>query len=118
VKNKSFPIISMLTMMCSASLAQNTTDLNVFAPHTGNPIIPAYLADASLFYDAKTNAFYAFGTNDGAGGANVFPPQFWFSHDGKTWKNKIIDLPKTWTDYAGTNEVWAPSMIYYPVTSN
>ncbi|MBL4676129.1 MAG: family 43 glycosylhydrolase [Mucilaginibacter sp.] len=113
---KIFFIFAILNVASSVTFAQIKKDLNVFAQHTGNPIIPAYLADASVFYDAKTDAFYAFGTNDGAGGSNVFPPQVWFSHDGKSWKNKIIDLPKSWTDYAGTNEVWAPSMIYYPVT--
>ncbi|TSJ44672.1 family 43 glycosylhydrolase [Mucilaginibacter corticis] len=103
-------------MIWSAGFAQTVKDLGVFAQHTGNPVIPAYLADASFFYDAKTNAFYAFGTNDGAGGGNVFPPQAWYSYDGKTWKNKIIDLPKSWTDFAGTTAVWAPSMIYYQPT--
>lgn len=86
--------------------------MDVFAQRTGNPVIPAYLADASFYYDSVTHTFYAFGTNDGAGGENVFPPQVWFSHDGSTWQNKIIDLPKSWTDYADTNLVWAPSMIY------
>lgn len=52
-------------------LAQQTMagrDINVFAPNTGNPVIPAYLADATVVYDSKTDAFYAYGTNDGAGG--------------------------------------------------
>lgn len=116
MKKTFFNLIFLLTTMMSVGFAQTKTDLGVFSQRTGNPVIPAYLADASVFYDAKTDAFYAFGTNDGAGAENVFPGQIWFSHDGKTWKNEIIDLPKTWTDFAGTKYVWAPSVIYCPGT--
>lgn len=95
---------------------QGTKDLNVFAMQTGNPVIPAYLADASIIYDQKSNTFYAYGTNDGAGGGNVFPTQMWYSKDCKKWMNRPLNLPKSWTDYAGTVALWAPSMHYNPST--
>ncbi|OOQ61908.1 family 43 glycosylhydrolase [Mucilaginibacter pedocola] len=115
---KKFQIIAILLLAinCLYTKAQTVKDLDVFAQGTGNPIIPAYLADASVFYDKNTDAFYAFGTNDGASGENVFPAQMWYSKDGKDWKNKQIDLPQTWTDYAGEKYVWAPSVVYYPGT--
>jgi hypothetical protein len=91
-------------------------DLDVFSMQTGNPTIPAYLADASFYYDKNTDTFYAYGTNDGAGGGNVYPTQVWYSKDCKTWKNEIVIFPKSWTDYAGTVAVWAPSIEYSPVT--
>lgn len=92
------------------------SDLDVFSMNTGNPVIPAYLADASVFYDEKTKRFYAFGTNDGAEGGNVYPAQMWYSDDCANWVNKEIELPKTWTDHAGTVAVWAPSIEYSSVT--
>lgn len=88
----------------------------MFAPSTGNPVIPAYLADASIVYDKKTDTFYAYGTNDGAGGGNVYPTQMWYSKDCRRWQNKPLSLPKSWTDYAGTTALWAPSFIYNPST--
>lgn len=91
-------------------------DLNVFSMKTGNPTVPAYLADASFYYDKKTDMFFAYGTNDGAGGGNVYPTQVWYSKDCKTWKNEIVVFPKSWTDYAGTVAVWAPSIEYNPAT--
>jgi hypothetical protein len=91
-------------------------DLHVFSVRTGNPAVPAYLADASLCYDSITDTFYAYGTNDGAGGGNVYPPQMWYSKDCKVWKNREIVFPKSWTDYAGTVAVWAPSTVYNPAT--
>ena len=92
------------------------TDLHVFSMQTGNPTVPAYLADASFYYDPKTDMFYAYGTNDGAGGGNVYPAQVWYSTDCKTWKNEIVTFPKSWTDQAGTVAVWAPSIEYHPDT--
>lgn len=91
-------------------------DLDVFSMQTGNPTVPAYLADASFYYDKVTDMFYAYGTNDGAGGGNVYPTQVWYSKDCKVWKNAIVNLPKSWTDYAGTVAVWAPSIEYHPLT--
>lgn len=96
--------------------AQGTKDTNVFSMQTGNPVIPAYLADASIMYDQKTGMFYAYGTNDGAGGGNVYPTQMWYSKDCKNWINRPLHLPQSWTDYAGTTALWAPSMIYNPST--
>lgn len=97
-------------------IEEKATDLNVFSPQTGNPVIPAYLADASIVYDELTKTFYAYGTNDGAGGGNVFPTQMWYSKDCKNWINRPLSLPKSWTDYAGAVALWAPSMLYNPST--
>lgn len=98
------------------NMATPLKDLNVFSMQTGNPTVPAYLADASFYYDKYTDTFYAYGTNDGAGGGNVYPTQVWYSKDCKTWKNEIVLFPQSWTDYAGNEAVWAPSIEYNPRT--
>ena len=95
---------------------QTDNDLNVFSMHTGNPAIPAYLADATMIYDKETDTFYAYGTNDGGGGENVFPTQMWYSTDCKNWINRPLALPSSWTEAAGTKALWAPSIIYNPGT--
>ena len=108
-----------LTLIPLNTNAQHTLqgeDISVFSPSTGNPVIPAYLADATIIYDDKTDTFYAYGTNDGAGGGNVYPTQMWYSKDCRRWKNQPLNLPKSWTDYAGTTALWAPSIIYNPST--
>lgn len=94
--------------------APGAKDLNVFAMQTGNPAIPGYLADATIIYDKHTKMFYAYGTNDGAGGGNVYPTQVWYSRDCKRWMNRPLHLPQSWIDYAGTTALWAPSIIYNP----
>ena len=91
-------------------------DLGVFSPHTGNPVVPGYWADATVAYDARTRKFYAYGTNDGAGGGNVYPTQMWYSDNGKEWFNRPLRLPASWTDYAGTTALWAPSFIFHPAS--
>lgn len=111
-KHRFFTIALLLA--CTLCYAQNAKDKEVFAKRTGNPVIPAYLADASLFYDQLTDAFYAYGTNDGNSGENVFPTQAWFSRDGKNWKNELVELPSAWINAAGTRYVWAPSIVYLP----
>lgn len=119
LKNALFAFVMFLYAGASPLIAQQTMagqDMSVFAPNTGNPVIPAYLADATMFYDSKTDAFYAYGTNDGAGGGNVYPTQMWFSKDCRRWENRPLTLPKQWTEYAGTKALWAPSFIYYPPT--
>lgn len=91
-------------------------DMSVFAPCTGNPVIPAYLADATIVYDEKSETFYAYGTNDGAGLPNVYPTQFWRSKDCRRWENFPLPLPEAWIECAGSDFVWAPSSIYNPHT--
>jgi hypothetical protein len=88
-----------LLLICFHCSAQQSKDFNVFSKGNGNPIIPGYLA---------------YGTNDGNSGENVFPTQVWYSKDGKKWKNQLVALPKEWTDAAGTNYIWAPSIVYHP----
>lgn len=100
-----------------AQLPDNAgNDMHVFDMQTGNPVIPAYLADATIVYDERTHMFYAFGTNDGAGGGNVYPTQMWYSSNCRDWKNRALQLPSSWTALAGTTAVWAPSFIYHPAT--
>ena len=63
-------VLALSLMVPSVIHAQQTMlgrDLNVFAQNTGNPVIPAYLADASIVYDEHSDMFYAYGTNDGGG---------------------------------------------------
>lgn len=91
-------------------------DVDIFAMGNGNPTVPAYLADASFYYDENTDMFYAYGTNDGAGGNNVFPTQVWYSKDCKKWENQDVEFPAAWIDEMGTNAIWAPSITYNPDT--
>lgn len=112
-------VLALSLMTPSPMHAQQTMlgrDLNVFAQNTGNPVIPAYLADASIVYDEHSDMFYAYGTNDGGGIENVYPTQMWMSKDCRRWENRPLALPKSWTDLAGTKCVWAPSFIYNPST--
>lgn len=112
--------VCMACALASAPFCQAAVscegDMGVFGMHTGNPVIPAYLADASVMYDGRTDMFYAYGTNDGGGGENVYPTQMWYSKDCRQWHNKPLNLPQSWIDESGKKALWAPSMIYYPVT--
>lgn len=81
-------VLALSLMVPSVIHAQQTMlgrDLNVFAQNTGNPVIPAYLADASIVYDEHSDMFYAYGTNDGGGIENVYPTQMWMSKDCRRW---------------------------------
>ena len=89
-----------------------TKDQNIFAQGTGNPVIPGYLADVSVYYDEATDKFYAYGTNDGNGIRNVYPTQAWYSDDLKNWQHEDVNLPKEWE---GNKECfWAPSIQRNP----
>lgn len=120
--NKKLIFASLCALWCMAprvgaqTPVSNQPDQGVYNPCTGNPVIPAYLADATFYYDQKSKRFYAYGTNDGAGGGNVYPTQMWYSKDCKDWKNQPLQLPQEWIDAKGDKAIWAPSMIYHPVT--
>lgn len=118
-------ILALLGAIALGSATAQTTrepqtmlgrDKGVLDHCTGNPVIPAYLADATIVYDQTSNRFYAYGTNDGAGLDNVFPIQYWWSEDCMNWHNSPLQLPQEWHELCGTKYVWAPSFIYNPAT--
>ena len=114
-------VLALSLMVPSVIHAQQTMlgrDLNVFAQNTGNPVIPAYLADASIVYDEHSDMFYAYGTNDGGGIENVYPTQMWMSKDCRRWENRPLALPKSWADLAGTKCVWAPTSYTTPLQAS
>ncbi len=89
----------------------------VFDRQTGNPFIPGYTADGSIFFDDARQAFYLYGTNDGNFYPNVWPTQVWYSKDFKDWRHQENKLPAKWfksPNRPGESEVWAPSIFRYP----
>ncbi|MCR5793496.1 MAG: discoidin domain-containing protein [Lachnospiraceae bacterium] len=105
------------------SIDKGAQDKDIFAIGVGNPTVPAYLADTTVYYDEQTERFMAFGTNDGNGAANVYPTQMWYSTDCKNWHNTLVDFPNGWAGAlsdAGLGSiddaVWAPSFVYNPDT--
>jgi hypothetical protein len=88
---------------------------------TGNPFVPGYTADGTVFYDSTGSSFYLFGTNDGNGLDNVWPPQVWISPDFKNWTHRDVVLPSAWFEDPNNgwkSEVWAPSIIKHPSNGN
>lgn len=77
--------------------------------HTGNPTIPGYTADATVWYDTATGLFLIYGTNDGNFVDNVWPPQVFYSDDFCNWRRQSLELPEAWfpVDHLW---VWAPSI--------
>lgn len=64
-------ILALLGAIALGSATAQTTrepqtmlgrDMGVLDHCTGNPVIPAYLADATIVYDQTSNRFYAYGT--------------------------------------------------------
>ncbi len=78
--------------------------------NNGNPFIPGYFADPSIFYDADTKTFYLFATTDGNWIAYSAEPTVWYSTDFVHWKSQPLTLPSTWPK----QELWAPSVMKHP----
>jgi hypothetical protein len=82
------------------------------SPSTGNPIIPGYFADPSVFYDSATRTFYIYSTTDGSWITYAGQPTVWYSTDFVSWKHQALVLPAIWP----TQPLWAPSVIKHPTT--
>ncbi|MEK7952615.1 family 43 glycosylhydrolase [Luteolibacter soli] len=80
---------------------------------TGNPVLPGYWADPTVYYDAPSNAFYCFATVDGVDAGWQHDPHYAVSKDLVNWKIVPIDLPKVWPlPVAGKpRALWAPSIV-------
>lgn len=78
---------------------------------SGNPIIPGYTADTTVWYDEQSGLFLAYGTNDGNYVDNVWPPQVFYSDDFCHWRRQSLELPEAWfpKDHLW---VWAPSIAF------
>ncbi len=86
------------------------------APGTGNPVLPGYWADPTLYYDAGSNAFYCFATVDGVDAGWQHDPHFAVSKDLVSWKFVPLDLPKVWPLPVADKPraLWAPSIVRSP----
>ena len=82
------------------------------SPSTGNPIIPGYFADPSVFYDSGTKIFYLYTTTDGSWITYASQPTVWSSTDFVHWKSQAMVLPSIWP----TSPLWAPSVIKHPTS--
>jgi len=80
------------------------------SPSNGNPFLPGYFADPSIFYDADSQLFYVFATTDGNWIAYSAEPTVWYSSDFVSWKSQALSLPAIWP----TPPLWAPSVIKHP----
>jgi hypothetical protein len=80
------------------------------SPHTGNPFLPGYFADPSVFYDEATSTFYVYATTDGNWIDFSADPLVWHSKDFLHWRAERLSLPATWPK----QPLWAPSVMKHP----
>jgi len=88
----------------SASLAAWDT------PENGNPIVPGYFADPSIFYDSTAKAYFVYSTTDGNWISYSSEPAVWYTSDFVHWKSQAMVLPSMWP----TSPLWAPSVVKHP----
>ena len=96
-------LASLLSLWGSANAAWNS-------PNNGNPILPGYFADPSIFYDSTSKNFYIYSTTDGVWIDYSSEPQVAYSNDFVHWKFKPLSLPPEWP----TGSLWAPSVMKHP----
>ncbi len=82
------------------------------SPSTGNPIVPGYFGDPSVFYDSGSRTFYIYTTTDGSWITYAGQPTVWYSSDFVHWKSQALALPSIWP----TQPLWAPSVIKHPTS--
>ena len=80
------------------------------SPNNGNPILPGYFADPSIFYDSTSKNFYIYSTTDGVWIDYSSEPQVAYSSDFIHWKFQPLSLPPQWP----TGSLWAPSVMKHP----
>ena len=96
-------VVSLVGTAASVHGAWNT-------PENGNPIVPGYTADPSIFYDSASSTFYIYSTSDGVWISYSADPQVAYSTDFVNWKFRPITLPSFWP----TTRLWAPSAMRHP----
>jgi len=84
------------------------------SPDNGNPIIPGYFANPSIFYDPPTSTFYIFAQTDGAWITFAAEPTVWYSTDFVHWKSQPLSLPSIWP----TQQLRAPSIAKHPTNGH
>lgn len=86
------------------------------AKGTGNPVLPGYWADPTVFYDKDSDAFYCFATVDGVDAGWQHDTHFARSKDVVTWELLPLELPAEWRHPVPGNPlaVWAPSIMKHP----
>jgi xylan 1,4-beta-xylosidase len=94
-------IISGLILMLSL-LGLKAQDKPYSGANTGNPLLPGYFADPTIFKSGDT--YYIFATTDGVRLASG-EPQVWRSKDFVNWYDQEFDLPFS------LSNVWAPDII-------
>ncbi|MEO5770165.1 MAG: family 43 glycosylhydrolase [Polyangia bacterium] len=80
------------------------------APQNGNPFVPGYFADPSIFFDQDAQTFYLFATTDGVWISYSAEPMAWSSTDFVRWKGHPLSLPASWPK----SQLWAPSVMKHP----
>jgi hypothetical protein len=80
------------------------------SPMNGNPLVPGYFADPSVFYDSTSKTFYIFSTTDGLWINFSGDPAVYSSTDFLHWKLAPLSLPSIWPK----QPLWAPSIVRHP----
>jgi hypothetical protein len=82
----------------------------------GNPVLPGYWADPTIYYDSGSNAFYCFATVDGVDAGWQHDPHFAVSKDLVNWKFVALELPSVWPLPVANkpSALWAPSIVRSP----
>jgi hypothetical protein len=79
-------------------------------PENGNPILPGYFADPSIFFDSASSQYLVYATTDGNWISYSSEPTVWRTTDFVHWKSQSMSLPSSWP----TSPLWAPSIIKHP----
>lgn len=95
----------VLTLACGSKQQNVVVDKNI----PGNPIIPGYFADPSIFMD-DDSTFYIYATTDGydEGKFTNGPFGAWKSKDFKNWEFFNFDYPNSFPYVSDKH--WAPSV--------
>jgi len=83
---------------------------------TGNPIVPGYWADPTVFYDEPSDTFYCFATVDGVDAGWQHDAHVARSKDLLSWEIVQLALPPEWP-LLGSHKpyaLWAPSIVKNP----
>lgn len=86
---------------------------------TGNPVVPGYLADPTVFYDEASQAFYVFATSDGVTSSFSREPHMAITKDFYHWQFEPVRVPDCWRlpsvdKPLADGGIWAPSIMKHP----
>ncbi len=83
---------------------------------TGNPVLPGYWADPTMYYDSASESFYCFATVDGVDAGWQHDPHYAVSKDLVNWKIVPLKLPVVWPLPVANKPLalWAPSIVRSP----